>query len=157
MTLDLVRIQIEVLEAGARIIGQTNISMYLNAPRPFVLWPHMSKYKMGDTMDTIVVQEQMARAHFQSMGTTMDLITLGNLDFLLTLKTEKELFEPWIDQFVALAVKEVEPAKGYRKWCRIGVFDVHVDTETIKFAGWLPEGNELRILVATGEPGFKSS
>jgi hypothetical protein len=146
MSLDLARIQVEVLDPGCKIVGQTNISMYLNAPRPFVLWPHMSKYKLGDTMDTIVVQERMARAHFQSMGTAMDLITLGDLDFLLTLKTEKELFEPWIDQWIDLAVKEGEaPAANYKRFCRIGAFDVN--NQKIQFAGWLPEGHQLRALL----------
>ena len=74
----------------------------------------------------------------------MDLITLGDLDFLLTLHPEQKLFGPWLGEFVAMTVREVRPKKGYRKWCRIAAFNVDVNTETIKLAGWLPEGDELR-------------
>ena len=157
MSLDLARIQVEVLEPGAVIAGNTNVAMYLNPPRPFISWPDKVAFQLGNAMDAVVVKEMMARIHIQSMGTSMDLITLGDLDFLLTLHTERELFEPWIGAFVAQAVKEVKPEKGYRKWCRIGVFEMDVDTETIEFAGWLPEGNELRKLVATDGTGFRSS
>ena len=108
-------------------------------------------------MDTIVVQERMARAHFQSMGTAMDLITLGDLDFLLTLKTEKELFRPWIDQFIEVAVKEGEAtAAYYKRFCRIGAFDVDVNNQKIRFAGWLPEGHQLRALLIPGSRGYRS-
>ena len=37
MSLDLARIQVEVLEPGAVIAGNTNVAMYLNPPRPFHL------------------------------------------------------------------------------------------------------------------------
>ena len=36
----------------------------------------------------------------------MDMITLGDLDFLLTLHTEQELFKSFLGMFVAMAVKE---------------------------------------------------
>jgi hypothetical protein len=149
MSLDLARIQVEILEPGAVIAGKTNIPLYLNPPRPFLSWPAKPVWELGHALDAIVIKEMTARLHIQTMGTGVDLITLGDLDFLLTLHTERELFEPWIDRFVAQAVKEVKPEKGYRKWCRIGVFDVEVETGTIEFVGWLPEGNELRILVST--------
>jgi len=148
--MDLARIQIEVLEPGAVIAGKTNIPLYLDPPRPFFSWPEKPVWALGHALDAIVIKEMTARLHIQTMGTGMDLVTLGDLDFLLTLHTERELFEPWIGAFVAQAVKEVKPAKGYRKWCRIGVFEVEVDRETIQFAGWLPEGEELRRLVTTG-------
>ena len=45
-------------------------------------------------MDPIVIKQMTAWLHIQTMGTGMDLITLGDLDFLLTLHTECELFEP---------------------------------------------------------------
>lgn len=103
--MDLVRVQVEILYPGCEIVGQTNVPMYLNPPRPFLSRPRL-KWKLGETMDTIVVLEQVARLHFQSIGTAMDMVTLGDLDFLLTLKTEEELFEPWIDDFVELAMRE---------------------------------------------------
>ena len=155
--MDLARIQVEVLEPGAVIAGKTNIPLYLNPPRPFIAWPGKPVWELGNALDAIVIKEMTARLHIQTMGTGMDMVTLGDLDFLLTLHTEQELFEPWIGEFVAQAVKEVKSAKGYRRWCRIGVFDVEVDTETIQFAGWLPEGEELRAVVSCGEPGFRSN
>jgi hypothetical protein len=148
--MDLVRVQVEILYPGAKIVGQTNIPMYLRPPRPFLSRPRVPVFKLGETMDTIVIQEQAARAHFQSMGTSMDMITLGDLDFLLTLHTEEALFRPWIDDWIAMAVKETrepieEPvASLYHKWCRLAVFDTDINTETIRFAGWLPEGDKLR-------------
>jgi len=144
MSLDLVRVQIEVLEPGCVIVGKTNIPMYLNPPRPFIIWPERLQWRLGKALDAIVVKEMAARIHIQTMGTGVDLVTLGDLDFLLTLHTEEELFKPWIGEWVAMAMKEVMPTKGYRKWCRIGVFEVDVDDEEVKFAGWLPEGNALQ-------------
>ena len=78
----------------------------------------------------------------------MDLICLGDLDFLLTLHTEQELFKSFLGMFVARAVREVRPKKGYRKWCKIAAFDVDVSTEKIQLAGWLPESEKLRMLLS---------
>lgn len=85
------------------------------------------------------------------MGTAMDMVTLGDLDFLLTLKTEEELFGPWIDELIQFAVREGEATiEHYVRWCRIAGFDVQMETETIRFAGWLPEGKELRKVMLPG-------
>ena len=147
MSLDLVRIQVEVLEPGAVIAGNTNISMYLNPPRPFVSWPNKPAYGLDKGFDSVVIKEVTSRIHIQSMGTAMDLICLGDLDFLLTLHTEQELFKSFLGMFVARAVREVRPKKGYRKWCKIAAFDVDVSTEKIQLAGWLPESEKLRMLL----------
>jgi hypothetical protein len=148
MSLDLARIQVEVLEPGTVIAGNTNVAMYLNPPRPFISWPDKVSFQLGNALDAVVVKEMTARIHIQSMGTAMDLITLGDLDFLLTLHSEQELFKPYLGAWVARAVREVAAKKGYRKWCKIAAFDVDVDTETIKLAGWLPEGDKLRMLLS---------
>lgn len=155
MSLDLARIQIEVLEPGAIIAGKTNIPLYLEPPRPFILWPQKTVWQLGHALDEIVVKEMVARVHIQTMGTAMDMVTLGNLDFLLTTHTEEELFRPWIDQWVVKVVREVRPKSCYRKWCRIAAFDVDVQTEKIMFAGWMPDGEELRKLLSTGGKEFK--
>lgn len=146
--MDLVRVQVEILYPGCEIVGQTNVPMYLNPPRPFLLRPRL-KWKLGKKMDTIVVQEQAARLHFQSLGTAMDMITLGDLDFLLTLHDEEAFFRPWIDDWITMAVREGDPVltPHYKRWCRIAAFDANVDSETIRFAGWLPEGDKLRKLL----------
>jgi hypothetical protein len=148
MSLDLARIQVEVLEPGAVIVGKTNIPLYLNPPRPFFSWPEKPVWELGHALDAIVIKEMTARLHIQTMGTGMDLITLGDLDFLLTLHSEQKLFEPWLGEWVAMAVREVRPKKGYRKWCKIAAFDVDVDIDMIKLAGWLPEGDKLRMLLS---------
>ena len=57
MSLDLVRIQVEVLEPGAVIAGNTNISMYLNPPRPFVSWPNKPAYGLDKGFDSVVIKE----------------------------------------------------------------------------------------------------
>ncbi len=146
--MDLVRVQVEVLYPGCEIVGAHTIPMYIAPPRPFLSRPKELKWKLGNTLDTIVVLEQAARLHFQSIGTAMDMVTLGDLDFLLTLKTEEELFEPWIDRFVELAVRDGDEAeKYYKRWCRIAGFDVDVENEAIRFAGWLPEGDRLRAVL----------
>jgi len=154
--MDLVRIQVEVLDPGCKIVGQTNIPMYIHPPRPFLSRPPKPKWRLGETMDTIVMQERVARLHFQSIGTGIDLVTLGDLDFLLTLKTEEELFDPWVEKFIELAVKEgMAVEQYYKQWCHIAGFDVDVEAETIRFVGWLPEGEELRTLATFGRTDFK--
>ena len=145
--MDLVRVQVEVLEPGAVIAGNTNIAMYLNPPRPFVSWPSKPLYELHTGFDHIVVKEMTARLHIQTMGTSMDLITLGDLDFLLTLHTEEELFDPYIGAWVALAVKNERPIKCYRSFCKIAVFDTSIRKSEIKFAGWLPQGEALRAVL----------
>jgi hypothetical protein len=147
MGIDLARIQVEVLEPGAVIVGNGNIAMYINPPRPFISWPDKPTYGLDKGFDSIVVKEMTARIHIQTLGTGMDLITLGDLDFLLTLHPERKLFGPWLGMFVAMAVKAERPVKGYRKHCRIAAFDVDVKQEKIRFAGWLPEGDKLRKLL----------
>ena len=147
MSLDLARIQVEVLEPGAVIAGNTNVAMYLNPPRPFISWPDKVAFQSRKGFDAVVVKEMTARIHIQSMGTSMDMITLGDLDFLLTLHTEQELFKSFLGMFVARAVREVRPKKGYRKWCKIAAFDVDVSTEKIQLAGWLPQDDALRAVL----------
>ena len=147
MSIDLARIQVEVLEPGAVIAGNTNVAMYLNPPRPFISWPDKPTYSLDKGFDSIVIKEMTARIHIQSIGTSMDMITLGDLDFLLTLHTEQELFKSFLGMFVARAVREVRPKRGYRQWCRIAAFDVDVNAETIKLAGWLPQDDALRAVL----------
>ena len=144
--MDLVRVQVEVLYPDCEIVGQTNIPLYLNPPRPFLVWPSSPAWRFGKTMDTIVIQNKTTRFHFQSIGTAMDMITLGNLDFLLTLKSEGQLFGPWLAQFAEKAAWEGDALaqNNYRRFCRIAAFEVSVPGEEIYFAGWLPGNNVLR-------------
>jgi hypothetical protein len=123
--------------------------MYLNPPRPFIIWPEKLQWELGNAMDAIVVKEMAARIHIQTMGTGIDLITLGDLDFLLTLHTEDELFKPWIGEWVAKVIAITKATNYYRKWCRIAVFDVDMQTEKIKFLGWLSDGDKLRTVLET--------
>lgn len=152
--MDLVRIQIEVLFPGCKVVGNHNIPMYAHPPRPFLSRPSPVLWKLEGAWDKIVIAEQLARLHFQSIGTAIDGVTLGDLDFLLTLKTEEELFNPWIDEFIELAVREGETTEpNYKRLCRIAVFDVDVKHEKIQFAGWLPTDNKLRKVLVNDEFG----
>ena len=146
MNLNLVRGQIDLLRAGATVAGDHNVKLYTSPPRPFLLHPKKPSFILDQGWTHIRLTSDLTRFHFQSMGTEVDQVTLGDLDFMLTLKTEEEVFAPFLHAFKEKAVRAtdwngIHLQDTWKNWCGIAAVDVL--SERIRFMGWVPMNMDL--------------